>query len=222
MPSRLCALLLFATLAASAASKKPIGTASGENDDLILTVTLHNDAEELKQLVGSDLGGHYVVAEVKVQPKYGKTVTVDRDDFVLRSNKDYDTSRPFEASQVAGADAIVVTRTRNTSTADATQPDYGGVPRMGGPLGYPRNNPGVGGGGAPGDFDVNKATVKESGKTGESPLEKTLDAKILPDKKTDQPLSGLLYFALEKQKLKDLDLVYGGKENRITLRFNGK
>jgi len=46
-----------------------------------------------------------------------------------------------------------------------------------------------------------------------------LDAKILPEKKTDQTVSGLLFFPLEKQKLKDLELIYGGKENRITLRF---
>jgi hypothetical protein len=37
--------------------------------------------------------------------------------------------------------------------------------------------------------------------------------------KTTRPLSGLLYFAMEKQKMKELELYYGGKENRISLRF---
>ena len=32
-------------------------------------------------------------------------------------------------------------------------------------------------------------------------------------------MSGLLYFGMEKQKMKDLELNYGGKQNRITLRF---
>jgi hypothetical protein len=32
-------------------------------------------------------------------------------------------------------------------------------------------------------------------------------------------VSGLLYFPLEKQKMKDLEFIYGGKENRISLRF---
>ena len=33
-------------------------------------------------------------------------------------------------------------------------------------------------------------------------------------------MSGLLYFPMEKQKLKDLEMRYGGREeNRITLRF---
>ena len=50
-------------------------------------------------------------------------------------------------------------------------------------------------------------------------LEKALDEKILPEGKTTQPVSGLLYFPMEKQKVKNLSLLYGGKENRITLRF---
>ena len=53
----------------------------------------------------------------------------------------------------------------------------------------------------------------------ENPLKKLLDEKVLPEKKTDQPVSGLLYFPMELQKMKDLELVYGGKENRISLRF---
>ena len=46
-----------------------------------------------------------------------------------------------------------------------------------------------------------------------------LGEKILPEGKTTQPISGLLYFPMEKQKLKNMNLLYGGKENRITLRF---
>ena len=43
-------------------------------------------------------------------------------------------------------------------------------------------------------------------------LAKVLDEKVLPEKKIDQPVSGLLYFPMEQQKMKDLELVYGGKE----------
>ena len=53
----------------------------------------------------------------------------------------------------------------------------------------------------------------------DNPLKKVLDAKVLPENKTDQPASGLLYFPMEQQKLKDLELTYGGRENRISLRF---
>ena len=51
------------------------------------------------------------------------------------------------------------------------------------------------------------------------PLEQALKTRELPQVKTGQPASGLLYFAMEKQKMKDLELVYGGRENRIALRF---
>ena len=46
-----------------------------------------------------------------------------------------------------------------------------------------------------------------------------LKDKVLPEKKIEEPVTGLLYFPLEGQKLKDLELVYGAKENRIRLRF---
>jgi len=34
----------------------------------------------------------------------------------------------------------------------------------------------------------------------ENPIKKVLEDKVLPEKKTDQPVSGLLYFAMEKQE----------------------
>ena len=51
------------------------------------------------------------------------------------------------------------------------------------------------------------------------PLQKTLEAKILPEGKTDKALSGLLYFPLEKQKVKDLELTYAAADGKISLRF---
>ena len=61
--------------------------------------------------------------------------------------------------------------------------------------------------------------MENPAKEKENPLKKVLEDKVLPEKKTDQPVSGLLYFAMEKQKMKDLELNYGGRENRITMRF---
>ena len=68
-------------------------------------------------------------------------------------------------------------------------------------------------------YDNAPATVKENHDAKMTELEKTLNEKILPEKKTDQPLSGLLYFAMEKRKLKDMELTLGPKETRVTLRF---
>ncbi len=206
MASRLCLLFLLPALVLTAASKKTVATARGENEDLILTVTLYLDPADVKGLIGNDLGGHYILADVKVEPKYGKEVAIDRDDFVLRTDKDGEKTTPFVGSQIAGRDALVVTEegaeTRRTR-------GFSGIGIGGGA---------IGGGGGAGDPGITKTTMKSEG-NDDNPVRKVLDARILPDGKSDQPVKGLLYFAMEKQKMKDLELLYGGRENRISLRF---
>ena len=41
-------------------------------------------------------------------------------------------------------------------------------------------------------------------------LEKLLTDKMLPEQEIEKPAAGLLYFALEKVKVKNLQLDYGG------------
>ena len=54
----------------------------------------------------------------------------------------------------------------------------------------------------------------------ESPLQKILAAKMLPDKETKEPVEGLLYFLLEgKNKVKDLGLIYKGPAGRLAMDF---
>lgn len=234
MFARLFACLLAVACVASAAKKNAVATATGENEDLVLTVTLYIDAEGVKEVVGNDLEGHYIVADVKVKPKYGKEVTIDRDDFLLRTDKDGEKTTPFAPSQIAGRAALVI---RQTRVGDATGGvNLGQTYPVGYPGGgypppvYPGSGPpgpppvmapggvGVGGGGG-GDDGAPSATVHNGARDKENPLEKTLKDKELPQKKVSQPASGLLYFGMEKQKMKDLELVYGGRENRISLRF---
>ena len=81
MAVRLLALgLLAGLLMGSPAKKKTVGTARGENEDLVLEATIYVDPADVKEVLGDDLGGHYIVAEVKVEPKYGKEIAIDRDD----------------------------------------------------------------------------------------------------------------------------------------------
>jgi len=63
----------------------------GENEDLILTDPVQT--AEIKQLVGSDLEATSS-RRVKVEPKYGKEIAVDPDDFVLWTNKDGEHTQP--------------------------------------------------------------------------------------------------------------------------------
>lgn len=221
MATRLIAGLLLSTFALTAGPKKTVATAKGENEDIILTATLHIDPQDIKQLVGSDLGGHFFVAEVRVEPKYGKEIAVDPDDFVLWTNKNGEHTQPYEASQVAGKNAMIITPAKGGAGNDGIQtgPTYGGMPvPVGGPIMYPSDGMAVGNGGSD-QVNSNKATVHITSDEQDNPLEKSLDQKMLPRKKTLQPVSGLLCFPMEKQKMKDLELHYGGQENRITLRF---
>ena len=75
---------------------------------------------------------------------------------------------------------------------------------------------GAGSGGGPENTGVKAST--EKGGT-DNPLKKLLDAKVLPEKKIEEPVTGFLFFPMENQKMKDLELLYGGKENRIRIRF---
>jgi hypothetical protein len=196
----------------TAADKKvPPATARGENLDLILNVTLYDDPASVKELLGTDLDGHYMVADVKVDPKFGKEILIDRADFVLRTYKDGEKATPFAPSQIAGTGAVILSHGKSEGAASPGMVLDGPVVLRGGALGASK----------PGDSagEPAKAAPEPESAGKESPLKKLLSEKILPEKKTEQPVSGLLYFPLEKQKRKDLELTYGGRENRITLRF---
>jgi hypothetical protein len=213
MAVRIFALLLLPALLLPAASKNTIGSGRGENEDVVITATLHIDPADIKEMIGDDLGGHYMVAVVKVEPKYGKDIVVDRDDFTLRTDKDGEKATPYSGSQIAGSGALIIAQeSRNEGIAS---PGWTGV-----------KVPVVKGGGAskPKAADGDKSDKPAAAppapeEKADNPLKKTLDAKILPEGKTTEPVGGMLYFPLEKQKMKDLELVYGGRENRIRIRF---
>jgi hypothetical protein len=207
MAPRLLAIFLASVLFVSGAAKKTTATARGENDDVILNVTIYLDAAAVKEALGDDLGGHYIVAQVKVEPRYTKEITIDRDDFILRTDKDGDRTKPMAPSQIAGGGGLVLTRTDGPGGQGAERSrgwSIGGMGMGGG---------GVGGGGGPENTGVKASAEKET------PLKKMLDAKVLPEKKVEEPVTGFLYFPMENQKMKDLELLYGGKENRIRMRF---
>ncbi len=197
-------LAFFFVALALTAARKTVSTARGENEDLILTVTLYIDPADVKELIGSDLGGHYFVADVKMDPKYGKEIVIDRDDFRLKTDKDGEKARPFVASEIAGQDSLVIS-------------DEGAQQRRSRGLSVGLGGGGLGTGNGDSEKGTAKATMKSEDDT--NPLKKLLDEKILKDGKTTEPVKGLLYFPMEKQKMKDLELAYGGRENRITLRF---
>lgn len=212
MFSRIFCLSLIAIALLSAAPKKNTGTARGENQDLVLDATIYADSAAVKELLGDDLGGHFIVVQVKVEPKFGKEIAIDRDDFLLRTDKDGERTKPMAPSQIAGRGALLITSTRGPISEGAERTRGWS---MGGPIGM--GGGGIGGGGGTDTSSV-KATMEKTAEQ-DSPLKKILDAKVLPEKKTTEPVTGLLYFPMENQKLKDFEVLYGTKDNRISLRF---
>jgi hypothetical protein len=202
MGFRSVAFALLPALLLSAPAKQTVGSSRGENEDMILSATLYTTPADVKELLGDDLGGHYIVADVKIEPKYGKTLNIDRDDFVLHTDDNGDKVKPFAPSQIAGREALIVTQNGKESKGGLMIGGMGG---------------GMGGGGS--NPVSNQTKVQNPATQKENPLEKTLEEKILVEQKTAKPVGGLLYFPMEKQKLKNLEIRYGDKENRITLRF---
>jgi hypothetical protein len=206
-------LALFIVPAAFAAHKpSPTPTAKTGNAMVELTATLYVDKASIQQLLGSDLGGYYVVLDVRLSPKNAEKFKVFRDDFQLRTDRDGERSKPFAASQIAGRGALVVSRTYDGGGIAAEN----GGPVFGGGIG----GMGVGGIGNAGGTISNTSRVDSGAKSKENPLLAVLNEKILQEKETDQPVAGLLIFPMEpKQKAKDLELTYSGPGSKLMLRF---
>jgi hypothetical protein len=197
------------------ASDKKIPLHSTENDLVEITATALADREAVQQALGSDLGGHYILVQVRVSPKDGNKVKIDRDDFVLRTDRDGQRTTPFAPSQIAGRGALIITQGGSGGGGYVGPSDTGygqyGPPIMNGGL--------MGGGGGSGGGGETHTTIKSGAKDKVDPILDVLKEKILPEKETDAPVSGLLYFPMEKQKLKDLELIYKTPEGKLTLRF---
>jgi hypothetical protein len=204
-----------------AARNKDNGTppeTRGENESVVITATVYAKPDAVKGVLGTDLDGHYIVVSVEVAPRFGKQVAVSPDDFVLKTDKDGEKSTPFAPSQIAGRGAMVVRQTGGdgaTPLHDNPGPIWGGYPGSPGPPTRLGGN-GVGTAGAP---DSAEAKTRSGAHEKENPLMNVLREKELPETKTDKPVTGLLYFPMEKQKVKDLELRYDMTGDKIVMRF---
>jgi hypothetical protein len=183
----------------SGGEKKPPPVRSTENDLLEITVTPIADREAVQQALGSDLGGHYVLMEVHLAPKEGQKVAVHLDDFLLRTDKDGERTTPFVPSQIAGRGALVVTQSGGGGSSNhiTLGPIMTGTSQV----------------------TENHSTMHSGSNDKPNPLLDVLKEKILPEKETEAPVSGLLYFPMEKQKVKDLELIYTTPLGKLSVRF---
>jgi len=173
----------------SVAADKKSPEGQAEDESVAITATVLSP-DQLKQAVGSAFDNNYIVLDVHLTPKGGKPYLVHLDDFILRSEQSGEHSGPFlNASQIAGSGALVVERT------------YG-----------KRVNAD-----SPRPLDGTKVTMKDGEKA--DPALDALGKSMLSEKTVTEPVSGLLFFPLNKEKPRNLVLSYKTPASKLRLNF---
>ncbi len=206
---RLAIFWLAIPAVVAAASHPAIRTGSGQgaNGAVSIEATVYGDPESVKKAVTDDLGNHYIVVRVKLTPKSG-TIPVQLDDFLLKTDKDGERSHPYAPTQIAGQGVLVVSQVVSGGGgghSQAADPTYGGLPGSGGGFGNAAS--------------TTSAQGKMKQEEKENPLVKTLADRMLPEKEISESVTGLLYFPMEKQKVKDLELTYTTPMGKLAVRF---
>lgn len=218
------AILLFALLLPCAANNDAPPTAKASNDKIAISATLFNDQASVERALGAKLDKGFIIVRVTLEPKGDEPIAVYRDDFTLHSFNDGQKCSPFYPSQIAGNAQLVITS--GSSGALAAQ-DNGTVwgPGPGGsgpPHRLPGNSGGIAGTPTAGTAPA-RANFETGGKGKKDETLAVLEKKILPEKETKEPVSGMLYFLLEgKHKPKQLALDYKGAGGRLLLEFKRK
>jgi hypothetical protein len=159
-------------------------------DDSVVITATVVAPEQVRQTFGSDFDNNFTVLDVTITPRGGKPYAVALDDFILRSESSLAHSGPLAAGQIAGAGALVVQRV------------YGDRPNV------DSARPIAG----------TKIEVKDEEKS--DPAFEALKQKILVEKTTAEPESGLLFFPLSaKEKPKNLILSCKTPASRLRLSF---
>ncbi|HZL57808.1 MAG TPA: hypothetical protein VFC21_12025 [Bryobacteraceae bacterium] len=196
--------LLLGAMAWAGDKRLPSGDAGNDTVQASGTVL---DSEQLQQTFGSDFGNMFTVIEMTLIPRGGNKVEVHLDDFLLRSSQTGDHSGPFAPAQIAGQGTLVVHQ-----NGDRTGKSRGGL--MGGLGGIMMGGGGMGTAEPPPEA---KTEIKNSEK--KDPMLDLLKRKILAEKAVGEPVTGLLFFPLEKEKPKNLELIYTTPSGKLRMKF---
>jgi hypothetical protein len=208
------AILTAAGFGFPLAAGDPKGPPKGEGSDKFVRIEAiaYLDKASITEVVGGELDQGILVVAVKVTPAEGKKLSINRDDFLLRSDRSGERATPYSPSQIAGSTTVRVSSRAISGGAVYTgnsRPVWGGLPGMGGQ--------GVGNGTSQATEAV---AAMDEASTKENPMLAILKEKILPEKEIAEPTSGQLYFLMEgKQKVKDIELLYKSEAGRISIRF---
>ena len=164
--------------------------------------------DRVAKVFSSEIARDYVVIEVAVYPRNGTTIDVQRYDFALRFAGQQETrpDTPEEASdplreapgikrpvEVTSETGVIVSTQKDPVTGRRTT-DVGTYEATGVAVGNPQSNP----------------PPPPSGGPDPRVLQDKLQAKALPEKKTDRAIAGYLYFPKPPSKPSNnlLELVY--------------
>jgi len=205
--------LLLAALLAGAGKKPPESKAA--NEAVEIGARVFTDRKEIRELLGHELESSIAVVELRLVPKDGRQIEVNWDDFLLISNKNGKRSTPFAPSQVAGSAALVISSRGGGGVAMQNEGPVWGPPMGGRPERIGGDGATIGNTGA-----TTQSMILSGGNTSKNPLLDLLEERVLPQKKSAEPVSGLLYFYLEgKHKPRDVELTYASPSGKLVLRF---
>ena len=173
---------------------------------------------EIRNSFATPLAGRYIVVEIGFYPADGKTISLQRADFALRSSDGNDSVSPASPEVIAA-----VCQKRPPSSHDValypaanigyvSYPVYNGngkVQRVGGPVYGVGMGVGVG-------TTTSSATTDSDRKTMETEL---LD-KELKDGEVSKPVAGYLYFPIATKEKVKYQLEYRGPDAMASLPLN--
>lgn len=211
--------LLTATVICAGAAKLP-DWYSRTLENVAFEARMVQDLEQIEKITGDSLDGDYILIEMKVSPLYGSRIVLQRDDFLLRSRRNNDTSEAQSPDRIAG-DAVLALGVSEKGSGnvfrDATNsPIYGGAP---GTNTRPRRLEDQGG--VLGGLQSGSATVEvEQIRSSDTSLAGQLRRLELPLVTSDSAGGGYLYFQIPaKVKRKHLELSYDGKFGDFVIVF---
>ena len=203
---------------APAENKQAAEAESARSSDVEISARLLVTKEAVIEAVGADLRRQYSIVELTVKPRGNYPVTLSRDDFLLRSERDNERSTAESPERIAGSNVLVVTEAGAThaGSAPSSNTNIPGLGRL------RRKKKAQQKADDPDKKDEDQGAAAEPPPTpaGDDALVKTLLAKELPMGETAKPVSGYLYFAVSpQQKAKNFWLHYKGPGGECEIRF---
>lgn len=186
--------------------------------DVEFNIRLVNDVDRIEELLGDRLDAEFILVELKLRPFYNTRLKLDRNDFLLRTRADNDSSSAQSPSRIAGSAVLALGEGAAVGggvMAQESGPVFGGGIPGGGPLGR-RQPGGVGNAGVA--LSENTVSAKEA--ASQEPLIERLTKLELPFDETSRDISGYLYFQIDpKSKLKHLNFYYEGEHGELHLQW---